>query len=95
MLNGEEETEREFVSVEGNYLKRFFYYIFSFLISLFFLERERWLYINNETFHKCTGARSIVKTLGMSQSIVCMRKPTSSTVIQTVSKRNVFRADIS
>lgn len=36
MLNGEEETEREFVSVEGNYLKRFFYYIFSFLFSLFF-----------------------------------------------------------
>lgn len=45
MLNGEEETEREFVSVEGNYLKRFFYYIFSFLFSLFFFgERKMVVY---------------------------------------------------
>lgn len=33
--------EGEFVSVEGNYLKRFFYYIFSFLFSLFFFWREK------------------------------------------------------
>lgn len=45
VLNGEEETEREFVSVEGNYLKRFFYYIFSFLFSLFFFgERKMVVY---------------------------------------------------
>lgn len=65
-----------------------FFYRFLFLFSFFFRERERRSYINNETFRKCMGrVRSIVKTAGMSQSIVCMREPTSSTVIQTVSKR--------